>query len=202
MKTIIYFVSEDWYFCSHRLPIARKALIKGFKVVVVTKVSKYGSVIESEGFELAPIEIQRGGWNLSSEFKTILALYAYYKKYKPDIVYTHYEHDLNIDHYYTFYSTFVASRPNNDFKIRKLLSFEIPSSTDWSIGNKSFIPNYFVDIKKYKSQKEKLLKFYKHEMRLPPHSRSIKNLNSLSIFRGGIVGLDYAEAFLVNRIID
>ncbi len=86
MKTIIYFVSEDWYFCSHRLPIARKALIKGFKVVVVTKVSKYGSVIESEGFELAPIEIQRGGWNLSSEFKTILALYAYYKKYKPDIV--------------------------------------------------------------------------------------------------------------------
>jgi hypothetical protein len=39
-------------------------------------------------------------------------------------------------------------------------------------------------------------------MRLPPHSRSIKNLNSLSIFRGGIVGLDYAEAFLVNRIID
>ena len=86
MKTIIYFVSEDWYFCSHRLPIARKALIKGFKVVVVAKVSKYGSVIESEGFELAPIEIQRGGWNLSSEFKTILALYAYYKKYKPDIV--------------------------------------------------------------------------------------------------------------------
>jgi len=86
VKTIIYFVSEDWYFCSHRLPIARKALIKGFKVVVVAKVSKYGSVIESEGFELAPIEIQRGGWNLSSEFKTILALYAYYKKYKPDIV--------------------------------------------------------------------------------------------------------------------
>ena len=129
-------------------------------------------------------------------------IYKYFKKYKPDIVYTHYEHDLNIDHYHTFYSTFVASRPNNDFKIRKLLSFEIPSSTDWGIGNKSFIPNYFVDIKKYKSQKEKLLKFYKHEMRLPPHSRSIKNLNSLSIFRGGIVGLDNAEAFLVNRIID
>ena len=129
-------------------------------------------------------------------------IYKYFKKYKPDIVYTHYEHDLNIDHYHTFYSTFVASRPNKDFKIRKLLSFEIPSSTDWGIANKSFIPNYFVDIKKYKSKKEKLLTFYKHEMRFPPHSRSIKNLNSLSIFRGGIVGLDYAEAFLVNRIID
>ena len=42
----------------------------------------------------------------------------YFKKYKPDIVYTHYEHDLNIDHYHTFFSTFVASRPNNDFQIK------------------------------------------------------------------------------------
>ena len=86
MKTIIYFVSEDWYFCSHRLPIARKALAKGFKVVVVTRVDKHRDVIESEGFELASIEIKRGGLNLLSEFKTISTLYSYYKKYKPDIV--------------------------------------------------------------------------------------------------------------------
>ena len=86
MKTIIYFVSEDWYFCSHRLPIARKALAEGFKVVVITKVSKHRDVIESEGFELAPIEIKRGGANLFSELRTISTLYSYYKKYKPDIV--------------------------------------------------------------------------------------------------------------------
>ena len=86
MKTIIYFVSEDWYFCSHRLPIARKALAEGFKVVVVTRVGKYRNIIESEGFELAPIEIQRGGVNLFSEIRTISQLYSYYKKYNPDIV--------------------------------------------------------------------------------------------------------------------
>ena len=86
MKTIIYFVSEDWYFCSHRLPIARKALKDGFKVVVITKVSKHRDVIESEGFELAPIEIKRGGINLFSELKTISTLYSYYKQYNPDIV--------------------------------------------------------------------------------------------------------------------
>ena len=116
-------------------------------------------------------------------------IYKYFKKYRPGIVYTHYKHDLNIDHYHAFYSTFVASGPNNDFKISKLLCFEIPSSTDWGIGNKSFIHNYFVNIKKYKSQKEKLLKFYKHEMRLLPHTRLIKNLNSLSIFKGVLLGL-------------
>ena len=86
MKTIIYFVSEDWYFCSHRLPIARKALKDGFKVVVITKVSKHRDVIESEGFELAPIEIKRGGINLFSELRTISTLYSYYKQYNPDIV--------------------------------------------------------------------------------------------------------------------
>ena len=54
----------------------------------------------------------------------------YFKKYKPDIVYTHYEHDLNIDHYQTFFSTFVASRPNEDYIIKKLINYKIPSSTD------------------------------------------------------------------------
>ena len=86
MKIIVYFVSEDWYFCSHRLPIARKSLAEGFKVVVVTRVNKHRKAIESEGFELAPIEIKRGGVNLFSELKTISTLYSYYKKYNPDIV--------------------------------------------------------------------------------------------------------------------
>jgi glycosyltransferase involved in cell wall biosynthesis len=86
MKTIVYFVSEDWYFCSHRLSIARKALAEGFKVVVVTRVSKHRDVIKSEGFELAPIEIKRGSFNLFLEFKTLITIYLYYKKYKPDIV--------------------------------------------------------------------------------------------------------------------
>ena len=86
MKTIIYFVSEDWYFCSHRLPIARKALAEGFKVVVVTRVRSHGGIIEAEGFELAPIRINRGGMNLFSELRVIFILYTYYKKYKPDIV--------------------------------------------------------------------------------------------------------------------
>ena len=128
----------------------------------------------------------------------------YFKKYKPDVVYTHYEHDLNIDHYQTFFSTFVACRPNEDFKIKKFLSFEVPSSTDWGINSNGrlFAPNYFVDIKKYIKRKEMLLNEYKFEMREAPHSRSFKNIDSLSVVRGGTVGLHNAEAFYVNKIID
>ena len=114
------------------------------------------------------------------------------------------EHDLNIDHYHTFFSTFIACRPNKDFKIKKFLSFEIPSSTDWGINNNGrlFNPNYFVDIKKYLRSKEKLLNEYKFEMREAPHSRSTKNINAISIVRGGVVGLHHAEAFYVNKILD
>ena len=86
MKTILYFVSEDWYFCSHRIPIARKALENGFRVVVITRVGDCREIIEAEGFELASIEIKRGGLNFFYELRTIIKLYSYYKKFKPDIV--------------------------------------------------------------------------------------------------------------------
>ncbi len=125
----------------------------------------------------------------------------YFSQYKTNIVYTHFENDLNIDHYHTFFSTFVASRPNKNFQIQKLLSFEIPSSTDWGINNKIFTPNYFVDIHKYQKKKIRLLNQYKYEMRSSPHPRSLKNINALSVYRGGIVGLKHAEAFYLNRSI-
>ena len=126
------------------------------------------------------------------------------KKIKPDTVYTHYEYDLNIDHYQTFLSTYIACRPNKDFRINKLLSFEIPSSTDWGIGSNGrvFKPNYFVDIKKFIKKKNFLLNCYKSELRSNPHPRSLENIQALSIMRGGLVGLNNAEAFLINKIIE
>ena len=126
------------------------------------------------------------------------------KKIKPDTVYTHYEYDLNIDHYQTFLSTYIACRPNKDFRINKLLSFEIPSSTDWGIGSNGrvFKPNYFVDIKKFIKKKYFLLNSYKSELRSNPHPRSLENIQALSIMRGGLVGLNNAEAFLINKIIE
>ena len=100
-----------------------------------------------------------------------------------------------------FFSTFVAARPNENYHIKKLLSFEIPSSTEWGINNK-FVPNYFVDIQKYQKKKFLLLDQYRLEMKKPPHPRSVVNINALSIYRGGIVGLKHAEAFYVNKIIN
>ncbi|MBE0435424.1 MAG: glycosyltransferase family 1 protein, partial [Methylomicrobium sp.] len=58
---LIYFVTEDWYFCSHRLNLAIAARQQGFRVLVVTRVNRHGDLIREQGFELIPLDINRGG---------------------------------------------------------------------------------------------------------------------------------------------
>lgn len=86
MKTLLYFVSEDWYFYSHRLPIAKMAINDGYRVVLLTNSGDYKKKIRSEGIDLVSIDIDRGGFNLIKEFKTLLNVYKCYREINPDIV--------------------------------------------------------------------------------------------------------------------
>jgi hypothetical protein len=45
------------------------------------------------------------------------------------------------------------------------------------------------------------LSAYEVEMRLSPHSRSIENVINLAKIRGNTVGVEYAEAFILIRVI-
>ena len=57
---ILFLVTEDWYFCSHRLPIARAARDAGFEVLVATRTVSHATEITREGFGLIPIKMKRG----------------------------------------------------------------------------------------------------------------------------------------------
>jgi glycosyltransferase involved in cell wall biosynthesis len=83
---ILFLVTEDWYFCSHRLPIARAARDAGYDVTVVTRVRHHGSCIEAEGFRLIPLEIRRRSKNPVRELSTIRDIAAIYRNEKPDLV--------------------------------------------------------------------------------------------------------------------
>jgi glycosyltransferase involved in cell wall biosynthesis len=83
---LLYFVTEDWYFCSHRLPLAIAAQKAGYEVVVVTRVSQHGELIRSHGLKLIPIEISRRSRNPFKELGVIWRLFSIYRKEKPDIV--------------------------------------------------------------------------------------------------------------------
>ena len=82
---ILFFVTEDWYFCSHRLPLARAAQDAGLDVVVMTHVDKNGR-IEEEGFRLIPLTLKRNGGNLVREMLSMLSLLSVYRREKPAIV--------------------------------------------------------------------------------------------------------------------
>lgn len=125
------------------------------------------------------------------------------KEVNPDIIYTHHNGDLNIDHRITFDAVLTACRPLKSESVRSIYSFEIPSSTEWSAdSSKYFIPNYFVNIKETLEKKTNAMKAYTNEIRDFPHPRSGKALEILAQSRGIMTGFEYAEAFMVVRILE
>ena len=85
-RRILYLVSEDWYFCSHRLPIARAARDAGAEILVATSVANHGGVIEGEGFRLLPVKIERSGLNALADLSTLWSLIRLYRRERPDTV--------------------------------------------------------------------------------------------------------------------
>jgi glycosyltransferase involved in cell wall biosynthesis len=84
--TLIFLVTEDWYFWSHRLPIARAARDAGFGVLVATRVRDHASRIEGEGFRLAALPWRRRGDGPVGAVRAIGAIAALYRRERPDIV--------------------------------------------------------------------------------------------------------------------
>ena len=71
---LLYVVSEDWYFLSHRLPMARAARDAGFEVHVATSVRDGAAAIAAEGFILHPIPFARRRLSPLASLATISAL--------------------------------------------------------------------------------------------------------------------------------
>jgi glycosyltransferase involved in cell wall biosynthesis len=83
---LVYLVTEDWYFLSHRLPMAQAAQGAGFEVHVATNVVGGGAAIESHGFHLHPLNWRRGSARPSDLIRIIGEIRALYQRLKPDIV--------------------------------------------------------------------------------------------------------------------
>ena len=83
---LLFLVTEDWYFCSHRFALAKAALAAGFEVTLATHVSGHGDLIRSAGIRLIPIKMRRGIRSPFAELYSIWDLIRLYKKENPDIV--------------------------------------------------------------------------------------------------------------------
>ncbi len=122
------------------------------------------------------------------------------EKFKPEILITHSDFDVNMDHRTIFQACLQSSRPTKkENKIKGLLSFEILSSTEWKYS-KIFEPNFFINIEKEINAKINALKIYSSEIKNFPHPRSVDGLKSLAKYRGVQSFNSYAEAFKIVRL--
>jgi glycosyltransferase involved in cell wall biosynthesis len=83
---LLFLVTEDWYFCSHRLPVARAARDAGFDVIVATRVREHGAQIVDEGFDLRPLNWRRRGEGIAGAVRAIAAITRLYRAEQPEIV--------------------------------------------------------------------------------------------------------------------
>jgi len=83
---ILYFVTEDWFVCSHWLPLIESAKNAGFDVVVVTRTNKHAEQILQRGIRLIPFDISRRGSNPFRELMTLIRLAKIYRTERPAIV--------------------------------------------------------------------------------------------------------------------
>ncbi len=83
---LLFLVTEDWYFCSHRLPVARAARDAGFEVVVAARVRAHGRQIVDEGFALRPIAWRRHGDGMVGAVRAVGKIARLYRDERPDIV--------------------------------------------------------------------------------------------------------------------
>ncbi|OOE85048.1 PIG-L deacetylase family protein [Salinivibrio sharmensis] len=121
----------------------------------------------------------------------------------PEIIYTHFSNDLNIDHRISHQAVMTACRPQSSSPVKEIYCYEVLSSTEWnSYTCSKFNPNKFVSITQFWQKKSEALYAYHQEMRDFPHSRSFETVEALATLRGAIVGLQKAEAFQIERIIE
>jgi N-acetylglucosamine malate deacetylase 1 len=125
------------------------------------------------------------------------------EKIKPSTILTHSSFDLNIDHQIIHKAVVTACRPIVNNSVKRILAFEVPSSTEWQspLDGNFFFPNWFENISDTLDLKIKALQIYKSEMRDWPHPRSIKAVEHLAHWRGATVGYDAAESFMLVREI-
>lgn len=85
-KKLFIVVNVDWFFLSHRLPVALAAQQEGWDVTIVTADTGKLHVIKEKGLKVVNLPMSRSGMNIMEELKTLRFLWNLYQREKPDVV--------------------------------------------------------------------------------------------------------------------
>lgn len=122
---------------------------------------------------------------------------------RPDEVYIPFYGDMHTDHYMVANNVMVALRPIVAPFVKNIYAYETLSETGWNFPtpDKAFIPNVYSDISAYIDKKVDAMKMYNTKIMKNPHPRSEEGIRALAKYRGGTIGVEFAEAFMCIRSI-
>lgn len=84
---VLFLVTNDWYFWSHRLALARALREAGAEVFVMTRLNGQGSAFESEGFRVIPWKnMSARSVNPFREGKALWEVLVAYRHLRPDLI--------------------------------------------------------------------------------------------------------------------
>ena len=86
MPKLLYLITEDWFFVSHFLPMARAARAAGFEVVVATRVRQHGERIAAEGCRVISLENERRSFGAFEALRGFFRIARIVREERPDIV--------------------------------------------------------------------------------------------------------------------
>ena len=84
-KKILFVVNVDWFFISHRLPLALEALKRGYEVHIACGITDKKEYLESLGLIVHPLNLSRSGTGIKGEIKAFGEIYNLLKEMNPNI---------------------------------------------------------------------------------------------------------------------
>ena len=118
--------------------------------------------------------------------------------YKPDVIFSCWEHDSHQDHKILANIIFSVTRKNN-------ISINMYEATlPGGLNTYSFNPQYFINISEFIEQKMDSIKAYKSVFNNSKknYSKYFDSIIGRAKFRGEIIGVDYAEAFMIVKKVE
>lgn len=85
-KKLMFVVNVDWFFMSHRLPIALEAMSQGYEVHIATGITDQKESMEGFGLIVHPLMIDRSSTNPFGMLRTLFQIVTLFRKVRPDLV--------------------------------------------------------------------------------------------------------------------
>jgi glycosyltransferase involved in cell wall biosynthesis len=86
MKKLLFVVNVDWFFLSHRLPIALAAQKQGFEIHIATSVTTRLPELMQYGFSVHELKLDRSSAGIIAAIRTLVSIWKVFKSIKPDLV--------------------------------------------------------------------------------------------------------------------